>query len=301
MKMPTTWDGWASRVSLYVREGKKLLKQPRFPIRIEEVALDYSRQVFPHDPILEVMGRNWNGEWEGALVPKDDRSGWGLFYDTGHTSKGRKNFTMAHEFAHYLVHRNLTDRPFHCKRQDMYAWDTAYAKMEGEANQFAAMILMPPDDFRDQTKSFLSPTLAQFELLKDRYEVSLTAAVLNWLKTTDRRAMIVVSKDGFIDWAWGSEPLFKSGVYFPAKKETIPVPEKSLAALGPASGAEELRHPAGIWNARESVLESVVFADSHEMTISLLIYPKNAPLRWEEREDEPELMDTYDAFKRSGR
>jgi len=109
MKMPTTWDGWAARVSLYVREGKKLLKEPRFPIRIEEVALHYSREVFPNDPILEVRGENCRGKWEGALVPKDDRSGWGLFYDTGHASKGRKNFTMAHEFAHYLIHRNLTD------------------------------------------------------------------------------------------------------------------------------------------------------------------------------------------------
>lgn len=301
MKMPTTWDGWAARVSLYVREGKKLLKEPRFPIRIEEVALHYSREVFPNDPILEVRGENCRGKWEGALVPKDDRSGWGLFYDSGHASKGRKNFTMAHEFAHYLVHRNLTDKPFFCSRQDMYAWDTAYAKMEAEANAFAAMVLMPPDDFRDQTKSFLAPTLAQFEDLKDRYEVSLTAVVLNWLKTTDRRAMIVVSNDGFIDWSWGSDRLFRSGVYFQAKKETIPVPEKSLAALGAACGKEDVRHPAGVWNAREGVLESVVFADAHDMTISLLIFPKDAPSRWEVLEDESELMDTYEAFKRGQR
>jgi hypothetical protein len=301
MKMPTTWQGWASKVSLYVREGKKLLNEPRFPIRIEEVALHYSREVFPMDPILEVLGQNYRGKWEGALVPKDDRSGWGLFYDSGHASKGRKNFTMAHEFAHYLVHRNLTDKPFYCSRQDMYAWDSAYAKMEAEANQFAAMVLMPPDDFREQTKSFMAPTLAQFEALKDRYEVSLTAVVLNWLKTTERRAMIVVSKDGFIDWSWGSERLFKSGVYFQAKKQTIAVPEKSLAALGSNRDLEDLRHPAGVWNPRERVLESVVFADSHDMTISLLIYPKDRRAQWAEPEEQSVLMDTYEAFNRGKR
>lgn len=173
--------------------------------------------------------------------------------------------------------------------------------MEAKANQFAAMVLMPPDDFREQTKSFLEPTLAQFEDLKDRYEVSLTAIVLNWLKTTDRRAMIVVSKDGFIDWSLGSDRLFRSGVFFQAKKETIPIPERSLAALGSACGKEDARHPAGVWNAREGVLESVVFADAHGMTISLLIYPKDAPSRWEAAEEEAELMDTYEAFKRGQR
>jgi hypothetical protein len=125
--------------------------------------------------------------------------------------------------------------------------------------------------------------------------------VLNWLKTTDRRAMIVVSKDGFIDWSWGSTPLFKSGVYFKAKQDVIPVPEKSLAALGPACSLEEKRHPAGVWSPRESVLESVVFADSYDMTISLLIYPKDAPSRWEDPEDKSELMDTYEAFQRGQR
>lgn len=85
--------------------------------------------------------------------------------------------------------------------------------MEAEANSFAAFVLMPPDDFREQTRDFVKPTLAQFEVLRDRYEVSLTAVVLNWLKTTKRRAMLVVSKEGFIDWSWGSDPLFASGVF----------------------------------------------------------------------------------------
>ena len=126
MTLPTTWQGWAVRVSAYVREGKKLLNEPRFPVKIEEVAIHYSQSVFPMDPILEVKGENYRGKWEGALVPKDDRSGWGLFYDSGHASKGRKNFTMAHEFGHYLAHRHLTNKPFLCSRKDMYAWNSDY-------------------------------------------------------------------------------------------------------------------------------------------------------------------------------
>ncbi|MER9305583.1 hypothetical protein [Mesorhizobium sp. M0496] len=67
--MPTTWSGWASRVSAYVKQGKELLGQPRFPIRIAEIALDYSRNVFPDDSITLVQGRDFHGKYEGALVP----------------------------------------------------------------------------------------------------------------------------------------------------------------------------------------------------------------------------------------
>lgn len=294
MKMPTTWNGWAARVSLYVREGKKLLGEPRFPIRIAEIAQDYSRNVFSADPIIHVEGKNFGGKFEGALVP-NEHGQWAIFYDDGHTSKGRINFTLAHELGHYLVHRHLSGQPFYCARRDMWAWDSEYGRMEAEANKFAALVLMPPDDFRVQTSNFRRPTLAQFEALRERYEVSLTAVALNWLKTTERRAMLVISRDGFIDWSWGSDPLFRSGVFFRAKQVTTPVPNTSLASLGPANGVSEIQHPAGVWNPREPVFESAIFSEYHDMTLSLLIYPADGPRGWSE---EPDYIDTFEAFQR---
>jgi hypothetical protein len=169
--------------------------------------------------------------------------------------------------------------------------------MEAEANRFASHLLIPLDDFRIQTASFKRPTLEQFEPLRDRYEVSLTAAVLKWLESTDRRAMLVVSKDGFIDWSWGSTPLFKSGVFFKAKQETIPIPDASLAALARTGSDKSDQHPAGVWNPQESVFESIVVSEYHDMTLSLLVYPNHAPARsYSEPEEEPELMDTFDKF-----
>lgn len=143
----------------------------------------------------------------------------------------------------------------------MWERNTEYGRTEAEANSFAAFILMPPDDFREQTKDFKKPTISDFEVLRDRYEVSITAAVLNWLKNTKSRAMIVVSRDGFIDWSWGSPALLASGVYFKAKTVTTPVPDVSLAALGPANGLTAVQHPAGVWNRSETVHESVLFAE----------------------------------------
>lgn len=297
MKMPTTWEGWATRVSLYVREGKKLLGQPRFPIRIAEIAQDYSRNVYPAEPIIHVEGRNFSGKFEGALVPNASRQ-WAIFYDTGHASKGRINFTQAHELGHYLAHRHLSGDPFYCSRRNMWEWDSEYGRMEAEANKFAAFVLMPPDDFREQTGSFVRPTLAEFDVLRERYEVSLTAVVLNWLKTTKCRAMLIVSKEGFIDWSWGSEPLFQSGVFYKAKQITTPVPAQSLAGMGAASGITEMRHPPGVWNPREPVFETAVFSEYHDMTLSLLIYPRTGPDRGFRDWEDDGLMDTYEAFQR---
>jgi hypothetical protein len=295
--MPRTWEGWAARVSLYVREGKKLLGLPRFPIRIDEIAQDYSRNVFPDEPIAHVEGEDFAGKFEGALIPNENRQ-WAIFYDNGHVSKGRINYTLAHELGHYLAHRHLSGEPFFCSRRDMWSWDSHYGRMEAEANSFAAFVLMPPDDFRDQTRGFRSPTLSCFAPLRDRYEVSITAAVLNWLKATERRAMLVVSRDGFIDWSWGSEPLFKSGVFFKPKQVTTSVPAASLAARGLDCGLSELQHPAGVWHPHEPVLESVIFSEYHEMTLSLLVYPPRAANGWREAFEGGELLDTYEAFQR---
>ncbi|ESY77895.1 hypothetical protein X739_32430 [Mesorhizobium sp. LNHC220B00] len=297
--MPTTWSGWASRVSAYVKQGKELLGQPRFPIRIAEIALDYSRNVFPDDSITLVQGRDFHGKFEGALVPNEKHNEWAIFFDSGHASKGRINFSQAHEFGHYLAHRHLSGQPFYCSRRDMWSRDSAYGQMEVEANAFATFVLMPPDDFRVQTAEFRRPTLAQFEPIRQRYEVSLTAAVLNWLKDTKQRAMLVVSRDGFIDWSWGSEPLFKSRVFFKARQVTTPIPATSLAALGPGSGLTEIQHASGVWNPAEPVFESVVFSEYHDITLSLLIYPNTGPDRWRDRSEEDlGILDAFEAFRR---
>lgn len=299
VKLPTTPEGWAVRVSLMVKAAREIQKLPRFPIDVAAIARDYSRNVFPGEPITLVHGEPLK-KFEGALVPNRHVKGeWGILFNSAIRSKGRINFTLGHELGHYLLHRHRSGGPIYCSRRDMWGWDSEYGAMEAEANRFASLLLMPLDDFRAQTADFRRPTLSQFEVLRDRYEVSLTAAVLKWLELTDRRAMIVVSKDGFIDWSRSSAPLFQSGVFYKAKQEVVPVPERSLAGLGTRSPLNEIIHPAGVWSDREEVLESILHSEYHEMSISLLVFPAHGSVRprWELKE-ESDLMDTYEAFRR---
>jgi Zn-dependent peptidase ImmA (M78 family) len=64
-------------------------------------------------------------------------------------SLGRINFTLAHEFGHYLLHRIAYPDGFYCSQQ-LVAWDTEYVQIEHQANVFGANFLMPLDDFRRQ-------------------------------------------------------------------------------------------------------------------------------------------------------
>ena len=77
--------------------------------------------------------------------------------------------------------------------------------------------------------------------------------------------MLVVGKDGFVDWVWSSENLRKSGVYLQPKKEPIELPAQSIAAQSDFEGdsIEGVNHKAGIWPFEEDVREMTDIVSEH--------------------------------------
>jgi hypothetical protein len=301
MKLPTTPQGWANHLSLLVKAFHNAHGLDRFPIKVAAIAKEYSRNVFPDAPITKVEGLDLSAKFEGMLMPHPDKNGeWGIVYNKSITSKGRINFTLAHELCHYLLHRQISPAGIRCSPRDMLDWKSELGQIEAQANTFASFLLMPLDDFREQVRG-KSITMDLMEHLSDRYEVSITAAILKWLEITDKRAMIVVGKDGFIDWAWSSDRLFKSRIFYAARQQTIELPAQSLAALriDEEKAKAGVVHKKGIWRGDEDVHEMTVFAPRYEMTISLLVYPNGPPLRQSNYDaKEPEELDTYDQFVR---
>jgi hypothetical protein len=61
--------------------------------------------------------------------------------------------------------------------------------------------------------------------------------------------MFLVSRGGFIKWAWSSEAALKSGRYFRTSGPPVEVP--SISAVGRAESNDQVRagvaQPAGIW------------------------------------------------------
>lgn len=266
----------------------------RFPVDVKALAQDYSRQCFT-DPITMVKGEKLDG-FEGALFrSKGAKPMWSIVYNDSLSVPGRINFVLAHEFGHYLRHRQELDE-FFCSQRDVTQWDREDAARESDANQFASYLLMPIDDFRKQ----VSGQKIDLDLLghcADRYGVSLTAATLKWLEFTEQRALLVAAREGFILWAKPSERALKSGAYIRSKGLVVPVPTGSVA--GGAFGDSELRAPvelpAGVWFPNEPVTEMTIVSDRFDMTLSLLVLQDQHAGADMDDEPEKDLLDQMTA------
>ena len=276
-----------------------VLGTDHFPIRIETVAREYTANRFPDDPIVGVMGDDLPG-FDGALYrAPSGRKGWGIIYNDRISSAGRINFTLAHEFGHYLLHRQKYPDGIRCGEQDMVRWDSEYGQIEHQANVFAANLLMPFDDFRRLVPARDKIDMVAIEHCRNRYGVSLIACILRWLSYTEKRAVLAVSRDGFILWARSSDRALKTRAYFRTSAEPLEIPTASLAArtdrLVDSQGKAD--HEAGVWF-NEPVHEMTVFAERYDFSISLLLLGDDTPPFSRDTERDP---DTYDRFVPSTR
>lgn len=288
---------WATDIS---RVLNTVLGAERFPIQVADIAREYSLQIFPDDPITLIKG-DVLPSFDGALLRAPaGAKGWGIIYNNAIASKGRINFTLAHEFGHYLIHRLAHPNGLRCGQQDVVRWDLAYRQLEHEANTFAAYLLMPFDDYRRQIDSGSAVDLDAIAHCADRYEVSLIAATLRWLDYTERRAVLVVSRDGFILWSRSSKAALKTGAFFRTTRGVIPIPEASVAArklqiVSPREGAEL---PAGVWFA-EPCTEMTIFSENYDFTISLLQLHDGSGRSFPNEDDEEQTEDLASVIRRN--
>ena len=276
---PTSPLRWAADIRVMLRTA---LGNDAFPVDVTRLALEWSPVRFPDDPVSRVAG-DILPNFDGALVrdPAGQR-GWMILYDRSGTSVGRQRFTIAHEFGHYLLHRAISPAGFHCRGEDFIRTDPAYRQMEGEANVFATNILMPLDDFRAQVPERDGVDLERLGLCAERYGVSLIAAALRWLEYTQKRAVLVLSREGFILWAWSSDPALQSGLFFKTTgRPPIEVPLPSLAATVPLDHGECVieQHPENVWFPEECQ-ELLLPSERYDFSISLLLFSNVLP-DWE--------------------
>src|SRR5216684_77112 len=244
---------WAIDLSLLLNT---VLGADRFPVDVPELAKEYSAKRYPDDPISLIRGEALPG-FDGALYRAPaGKKGWGIFFNRRLASPGRINYTLAHELGHYLIHRMAYPNGFRCGDQDVVRWDSEYGQVEHQANVFAANVLMPLDDYRRQINARTKVDLDMISHCADRYRVSLIAAVLRWLSYTEKRAVLVVSRDGFILWARSSTAAVKTGAFFRTSSGPIEIQSASLPVKQDllVDGRASVDHSEGIWF-RESVRE----------------------------------------------
>jgi len=285
------FEGWRSqRWAIHLSQLLNAANPPdRYRFDIGRLALETSQTFYPGDPIVRVDEDDLDG-FAGALVPSESGKHWGILYQATQ-SPGKTRFTVAHEFGHYLLHRKKYPTGIHSDETGVDG--RTKVEIEREANDFASSLLMPLDDFRRQISAKDKPDFDALSRRADRYGVSLAAAVLRWLRYTERRALIVVSIDGFVKWSWSSKSALLSGCFIRTSRGPVELPPGS--AVGRSEFTPETKagvdHSAGIWF-NEPVRELSFHSEKHDVSYTLLHFgtAQVAPIA------EPHVEDVYDRF-----
>lgn len=243
----------------------------RFPVDVKGLALGAGTELRWPDTIYTVEQANISG-FEGGLFYVPDK-GWALLYNEKMKSAERIRFTLAHELGHYLVHR-MVQQKFECSQADMVHWGPDQKAIEGQADDFAANLLMPMNHFTPAT----GPSV-DFDRLSDasvKFGVSLTAAALRWITSTDQSAVLILARDGFVDWSVSSDKARKNGAYFKTKGRVVELPSGTMAADDSVgSNRQGERRPLQSWfehaHKDAEVLEMKLLCGNYGYSLSLLI------------------------------
>lgn len=129
------------------------------PVKVEEIAADMGLRISKR-----ALGPNVAG-----MIIKDRLSSAGFtIYINGDDNVRRQRFTLAHEIAHYVLHRDLIGDGITDNAMYRSSLSDAY---ERQANRMAADILMPTHLVLSYYKT-VTPALAP---LADAFDVSVDA------------------------------------------------------------------------------------------------------------------------------
>jgi Zn-dependent peptidase ImmA (M78 family) len=158
------------------------------PIPIEELAFQLDiKKIEPFE----------DGGFEGALITTQLKPNGIILFNPSSIS-ARKRFTIAHELGHFLIPSHVPPPGgFKCTAKDMMltnAVDKA-ARMELEANRFAAHMLMPTKMFRDDIYRLRHATLEAVIELARKYDTSREATARRFINLHDEVCAIVQSRN----------------------------------------------------------------------------------------------------------
>jgi Zn-dependent peptidase ImmA (M78 family) len=138
---------------------------------VEEIAEGYG---------IEVRYEPAEDELSGALIRKPGEIVIGV--NASH-HPNRQRFTIAHEIAHYLLHKGVdvhVDQDFRINLRDQRS--EAFSREEIEANRFAAELLMPTEFIEKDAGRFQYIDEDAKQRLANRYLVSKDAMGLRLAK-----------------------------------------------------------------------------------------------------------------------
>lgn len=213
---------------------------------------------------VEIIHRPLNSI-EGALLRSSNGNSFTILVNRDIGSKGRANFTLAHEFGHLLLHRALRAE-FWCASGQVLGLTKEI--VETEANRFASQLMLPNNFVRAEAdKSDLA--LDAIKELASQTGASLSATALALVAMSSKPIGFVVVRDGFVQWGRASDSAFKAGLFF---KSGTAVPDGSNASFEGSDADQIFPIGAGLdgWSSGQQWKEQGFYSRRYQSSYFLL-------------------------------
>ncbi len=247
----------------------------RVPIR--EIALASDIVEIKEEPGLS---------FEGVLVTTRDKHAGSMMIRQDRIET-RKRFSIGHELGHFLIGSHVPSGVgFHCSTKDMgvvkFKPADRAAKMEVEANVFAAEVLMPRKFITAWMASRREVDIAHVVDLSDEFEVSREAAARRFRDFAREPLAFVLSQDGRIRYSLRHDDFPQIG---PGKGDQVPHGSVTARFAGPAkvSKLEEVERDTWISDGRRPAIceQVLVQANGHRLTMLALLDEGESDEDWE--------------------
>lgn len=175
-----------------VRGILQLLPDLSIPVPIKELASQLDIAEFAE---LETES------FEGGLLTDENKSR-GIILINERSSLRRQRFTVGHELGHFLCpwHKPSGPSGFLCLSEDMRRLsarnEERTARMEVEANRFAAQILMPEPHFRKDIRARSGSDIEHIIAFAARYDTSKEATTRRYVELQDEPCAAIMSCNG---------------------------------------------------------------------------------------------------------
>ena len=154
--------------------------------------------------------------------------------------EGRVRFSVAHELGHFYLpgHRErLLNGESHGSHSDF----VSKKEREGEADRFAARLLMPRELFEEEVRrrdSFCTLTDLQY-LAGNVFRTSLTSTILRYVELNFEPCCVVLAESGVIAWSRASQDMRDQSLGWTAWGSNLPVGSVTAKArLSKLSGSQ---------------------------------------------------------------
>ena len=192
--------GWPNPSSRSEQKGER-----QGPIFARALLKELSVKHGSIDDIAAVLGLKLSeveaDGFDGALIRARNAPLGAIAVRASIRETGRKNFTKAHEIAHFVLpgHEQTSVA---CTASEVANWTDVQTgkEFERDANEFAAELLMPSESVEMITRGS-SPSLEVIEKMAREFGVSLSAAAWRYCDVVAEQCAVIWSTEGTIQWA----------------------------------------------------------------------------------------------------